>query len=200
MLSIRIITRLLSVYGVLLLYFFSQPVLSADPGTYVISFKAGAEYRYQDSGGNEVVVPPGGVIDAQSFSFDPVTGTPQPVSIAVDWTGFNPFAIQASVVSVPAHQQAEGPGPSRLRGVTGNYVGRDASNNLEFIFVLLSNDSSNSTGEWRLSNGSFSLIASGTYILRNAETVTVPEPPAAALILFAGMVPLVILARRRYRS
>ena len=199
MLSIKIITRLLSVYGVLLLYFFSQPILAANPGSYVISFKAAAEYRYQDSNGSEVVVPAGGVIDAQSFSFDPVTGTPQPISIAVDWTGFSPFAIQANVVSVQAHQQAEGPGPSRLRGVNGNYVGRNASGNPEVIFVLRSNNTNNSAGEWRLSNGSFTLLASGTYLLRNSETVTVPEPPAA-LILFAGMIPLVIIARRRYRD
>ncbi|MCB1849205.1 MAG: PEP-CTERM sorting domain-containing protein [Gammaproteobacteria bacterium] len=188
------------------MYFFSQSAFSGDPdpGAYVATFKAGAAgYSYVKPGETTpTTFAPGEVIGAASFGFDPGTPSAAPVSITIDWTQFAPFTVLARVISVDAHQVAEGSGPSRLRGLQVTYFSHDppTSTNVPDINFILTIDpglTSSSVGNWSLFGGfpSFPAIASGTYLLRNTVTI-VPEPPTL-LILFAGIIPLIILARRR---
>jgi hypothetical protein len=102
-----------------------------------------------------------------------------------------------SPLTDPACQKSinEGGGPSRVRLLVSRPLPEtnEGSERLSF----LGGSQETSTGPWTMTNAPAGL-ESGTYFVYNMDSISVPEPPIA-LLLLAGGIPLAVFARRRLR-
>lgn len=188
MLSSIMPIRLMLLCILLLSCLFTGSVVAQTPGlqTYYVSFKPA----------------PDGVVEGTGqFLYDPTVHEPtdpantRRATLTIISFPARPelvnLAFQVTVDSVKEHDP-NNQGPSRVRGITGT-----GGTSTGLLFSVLTTGSSR--GTWLLRQFSptgLITVDEGAYLIRNQ--VTVPESPAA-LLLLAGILPVLVLKRRRLR-
>lgn len=135
-----------------------------------------------------------------NFQYDPTSGMGGTTTFLIeDPSSSLVWNITANITSTPIHVGDCSPGqpcPSRVRTVTGTSDPAGAAG----IRIRLSdsNGDNNRTGTWEFLTTSGGSIEGGiTFILNTSEAAaTVPAPPIGVMLL-AGLVPVLILKRRK---